>query len=172
MQHAPLINVEKKKKECCTRFWSFNVHRWWENEARHWFDLARNCETGLNLLSLHHHSSFLSWLEFKFRNAFATLAKYKFSLMFPDVTEDLHTIYCACMCLWAYEHARSHTLLFFFIVCQRGWNWDILQSSTLMSLMGSGWNHEGTQSASYILGILGYTSGVGSDTHADWIHSM
>lgn len=171
MQYAP----PSCKKKCCTRFWSFNFHWYWENKARRWFYLASNCETGLNLLSLHHRSSFPSWLEFKFRNTFATLAKYKFSLMFPDVTEDPHTIYCACMCLCMYERARIHALLFFFIVCQQGWNWDIQQSSTastLMFLMGSGWNHEGTQSASYILGILGYISWVGNDTHAEWIHSM
>lgn len=171
MQHAPLIKVAKKK--CCARFWSFHFHLYWEKKARRWFYLASNCERGLNLLSLHHRSSFLSWLGFKFRSTFATLAKYKFSLMFPDVTEDLHTIYCACMCLCVYERARIHALLFFFIVCQRGWNWDIVQSSTastLMFLMGSGWNHEGTQSASYILGILGYTSWFGNDTHSCWMN--
>lgn len=113
MQHAPLIKVAKKKKKCCTRFWSFHFHLYWVKKARHWFYLASNCETGLNLLSLHHRSSFLSWLKFKFRSTFATLAKYKFSLMFPDVTEDLHTIYCACMCLCAFERARIHALLFF-----------------------------------------------------------
>lgn len=153
-----------QKKKCCTGFWSFNFCWYWENKARRWFYLASNCETGLNLLSLRHRSSFLSRLAFKFRNTIATLAKYKFSIMFPGVT-----IYCACMWLCEYDRARIPALLFFFIVCQQWWNWDVLQSSTastLMFLMGSGWNHEGTRSAGYILGILGYTSWVGNDTHS------
>lgn len=129
MQYASLIKFAKK---CWKRFWSFNFH--WENKSRHWIYFDINCETVLNLLSQHHHSSIMPWLEFKFRNTFATLAKYKFSLMFPDVSEDLRAGYCACVCLCAVcVHACTYVLFHYFLFLlyvSKGSSWAILHSST------------------------------------------
>lgn len=109
--------------------WMFCKTRW----TRFWrfkFNWCRRRGTGftypaivdwkqdwISYLGIITQASCCGFIEFKYRNTFAALAKYKFSLMFPDVTENLHSIYraCALTCVDV-----SVAPLFFFITCQKG----------------------------------------------------
>lgn len=62
------------------------------------------------------------FIEFKYRNTAANLTK-SISLVFPDVIEDLHTIFfCACVgvCEFFVFHRAEVSPQCFFIMCQPG----------------------------------------------------
>lgn len=85
-------------KTCWTRFWSFKVI-WCGKQGTAFTHPAVVKQDWNSYLGIITQASCRGFIEFKYRNTFAALAKYKFSLMFPDVTEDLHCIYRACVCV-------------------------------------------------------------------------